>query len=370
MLCEKCIRRTGLKVEAVKPDECLICSGLLWRIDEIARYIAMRLRGYEFKTFSVGSRVYGSLKALEEYLGVRSIKTEFNRELSSKLSELLGTKPVRENPDVVIIYDLENLDLEIEIMPIYVYGRYRKRVRGLSQTRWVCGFCGGKGCEVCRGTGRRYLSVEELIGEPMLSVFEGKDYILHGSGREDVDARMLGTGRPFIMEIRKPRRRYVDLKELEKVINESAKGKVVVSDLRFAKPRDVEYLKSAGFRKVYRVKVMFEREVSEVELARAVRELGGRVVEQWTPLRVLHRRANLLRRRMVHGIDVLLHKGRVAVLRIEADSGLYIKELVSGDEGRTKPSLSELLGVSARVEKLDVVEVRGGLDDIYGRLSR
>jgi len=34
---------------------------------------------------------------------------------------------------------------------------------------------------------------------------------LHGMGREDVDARMLGRGRPFIIEIKEPRRRHFDL---------------------------------------------------------------------------------------------------------------------------------------------------------------
>ena len=54
---------------------------------------------------------------------------------------------------------------------------------------------------------------------------------------------------------------------------------------------------------------------------------------------------------------LLHHTGRVAVIEIEAEAGLYIKELVSGDEGRTKSSLSELLGVESKVEKLDVLDV-------------
>jgi len=367
MLCERCIARTGIDVKPVEPENCLICSGILWRIDEVAKEVAKKLEGYEFRTFSVGSRVRGSLKALEDYLGVKSLKVEFNRELAKELSKLLGAKPVKENPDVVVIYDLEDLRVEVEIMPVYVYGRYKKRVRGISQTRWLCGMCGGRGCEKCGWTGRKYVSVEEILGERMILVFKGESYVLHGSGREDVDARMLGTGRPFIMEIRRPKRRYVDLGELERTVNVG--GKVVVTDLRYAKPKDVEFLKSAGFRKVYRAKVVFEREVSEEELLKAVKELEGRTIEQWTPLRVLHRRANILRRRRVYRVEVLLHRKWVAVLRIEADSGLYIKELISGDEGRTKPSLSELMGLRAWVEKLDVLEVKGGLDHVYGRFS-
>jgi tRNA pseudouridine synthase 10 len=69
----------------------------------------------------------------------------------------------------------------------------------------------------------------------------------------------------------------------------------------------------------------------------------------------------LVRVRRVHDAKVVLHRGRIALITIEADSGLYIKELVSGDEGRTNPSLSGLLGVKAFVEKLDVIDVKGGL---------
>jgi tRNA pseudouridine synthase 10 len=46
-------------------------------------------------------------------------------------------------------------------------------------------------------------------------------------------------------------------------------------------------------------------------------------------------------------------------LIIEAESGTYIKELISGDGGRTRPSLSELVGVPCNVSKLDVIEIKG-----------
>ncbi len=362
MLCVKCSKRTGIQGSAT-PNECLICSGILWKVDEIADEIVEKLKDYEFETFLVGSRVYGSLKTLEDYLNLKdskSLKHQFNRELSRAIASKTGKRFDPKEPDITIIYDLENPSFEIQIAPLYIYGRYKKRVRGLSQTRWLCGFCNGKGCEICGWTGKRYISVEEMIAEPMREFVGGKHAVLHGSGREDVDARMLGSGRPFIVEIQEPKRRKIDLKELERIVNERCKGKVVVFDLKFAKARDVEFLKSAGFRKVYRAKVVFEREVSREELKKALEKLKTEI-HQRTPLRVLHRRADLVRVRRVHNAEIILHRGRVAVIRIEADSGLYIKELVSGDQGRTKPSLSELLGVQAYVEKLDVIEVKGGL---------
>jgi len=49
--------------------------------------------------------------------------------------------------------------------------------------------------------------------------------------------------------------------------------------------------------------------------------------------------------------------GLSAEIVFECESGTYVKELVSGDDGRTKPSLSELLGREAKVAQLDVLEI-------------
>ena len=42
---------------------------------------------------------------------------------------------------------------------------------------------------------------------------------------------------------------------------------------------------------------------------------------------------------------------------IKGDGGLYIKELISGDEGRSNPSVADKLGVKTVCEQLDVIEV-------------
>jgi tRNA pseudouridine synthase 10 len=55
--------------------------------------------------------------------------------------------------------------------------------------------------------------------------------------------------------------------------------------------------------------------------------------------------------------EVLSTDGTVAELRVTAEAGSYIKELVHGDQGRTKPSLADLLGVACEVLELDVVDV-------------
>ncbi len=281
-VCEKCYRALGF---GRLSNDCMLCSGLLYRIDEIVDEILKELEDYEFDTFLIGCKSYGSLKALEDYLNLderKRLKYRFSREISRVFAERSG-KIYSKNPDVTIIYDLENLCFEVQISPLYIYGRYKKRVRGLSQTRWICKFCNGKGCEVCGWTGKRYVSVEEMITDPMVKFVDGKGGTLHGAGREDVDARMLGNGRPFIVEIRYPKKRKIDLKELERYVNDFCEGKVVVSDLKFASSKDIEFIKSARFVKVYRVKVLFDGEVDKGKIEEALRILKEKQIHQRTP---------------------------------------------------------------------------------------
>jgi len=44
-------------------------------------------------------------------------------------------------------------------------------------------------------------------------------------------------------------------------------------------------------------------------------------------------------------------------IHLVCEGGLYVKELISGDQGRTQPNFSEKLGIPAVVKELDVIEV-------------
>jgi tRNA pseudouridine synthase 10 len=72
---------------------------------------------------------------------------------------------------------------------------------------------------------------------------------------------------------------------------------------------------------------------------------------------VLHRRADLERKREVKEIRWKFINPKTIELKIKCSAGLYVKELVSGDEGRTKPSVAEILGVPAKVKELDVIKI-------------
>jgi tRNA pseudouridine synthase 10 len=200
--------------------------------------------------------------------------------------------------------------------------------------------------------------VEELVSKPLLEAAEGEKTAFHASGREDIDARMLGSGRPFVVEVSKPRKRFLDLRKLREVINVQAVGKVEVSNLRFTSKDVVRRLKKAeSAQKEYRVLVEFENGVPEESLRFLEEKLSNVAIKQQTPLRVLHRRADLIREKYIYEVKVKKVSHRKAEMQIRCQGGLYVKELVSGDDGRTVPSVSELLGNRAKPLRLDVLNV-------------
>jgi tRNA pseudouridine synthase 10 len=209
-------------------------------------------------------------------------------------------------------------------------------------------------------------SVDELIRPAVMEAAQAEDTVFHGAGREDIDARMIGTGRPFIVEAVRPRVRTIDLDKLQEEINRSALGKVEVLDLCRAKSAMVERLKEATFQKTYSALVKLGAEVSEEKLKSVLTGLVG-LIDQRTPTRVSHRRADKLRVRKVHSADLIEVTGNLARINIRGDSGLYIKELISGDGGRTRPNLADALRVDAIVEELDVIDVGGESDGTSSR---
>ena len=178
--------------------------------------------------------------------------------------------------------------------------------------------------------------MEELSSKPLLEATLGEDAFLHASGREDIDARMLGSGRPFVIEVSKPKKRSVDLKQIETQVNAGAVGKVEVSDLHFTTKEVVRRLKKGeGAQKEYQLLAEFENELSDQDLRTIEVKFSGICIKQQTPLRVLHRRADLIREKYIYQVKVKKVSLKRALLEIRCQGGLYVKELVSGDEGRT-----------------------------------
>lgn len=360
--------------EDVPPEDCWVCDGAFSDFDEWAERAASVVADYGFETFLVGTRVPPLVeeneKLLDEIHGDEysaTFSSEFNREVGKRFDELTDATVEFERPDVTVTLDLQRDTVEFDVRSVYFYGRYRKLERGIAQTEWECYDCegtgtrGGEDCETCDGSG--YIvdeSVEELLRPAFVEMTDGAGATLHGAGREDVDALMLGEGRPFVMEVESPRIRDLDTDALQREANENADGKVELHELRRVGGETVERVKSLDASKRYRARVSFDAPVTQDAFEDALEALVG-TVEQRTPSRVDRRRADKVREREVYEATGELRddadEGREATVELHTEGGLYVKELVSGDEGRTAKSLSSLLGVSATVEELDVLAV-------------
>jgi tRNA pseudouridine synthase 10 len=360
--------RLSLGRKGEEDERCWVCLGEMRRenLDAWAERAAAALEGREYSTFLVGTRMSGLLAENEELLlsdggsgSAEPFKSELNREVGKLIAARTGRKTDFEHPDVVVHLLLDRSQVELQVASLYIRGRYRKLVRGIPQSRWPCRACHGRGCERCGGTGRMYQeSVDELIRPATIEAAQAEDTVFHGAGREDIDARMLGTGRPFVVEALRPKVRTIDLSWLEEEINRRAEGKVEVHELSFADQKTVERLKEGPFEKTYSALVELGSEIAEEKLKSVLKELVGSI-DQQTPTRVSHRRADKIRVRKVYSADLAEVSGRLARIIIRGDSGLYIKELISGDGGRTRPSLASALGVDAVVVELDVTDVGG-----------
>ena len=224
-------------------------------------------------------------------------------------------------------------DLKVHRTSVYCYGRYIKRQRGLSQTPWILN-------DVVMGDG----SVEECIVPIIAKTLGAESHSFISSGREDIDVRMLGDGRPFAVELKNPKR-YLHLSPDDRVatagqqqqkqqqsgtngsgpehtranemaalnarvetminskeVNTANRGRVVVKDLEFfCSEKTLNAVKNAGEgkQKCYRALIWSSRKFTKADYDR-INALNDVKVQQNTPIRVLHRRSPLIREKIIH----------------------------------------------------------------------
>jgi tRNA pseudouridine synthase 10 len=354
VVCGHCSKRIFGK-EISDSEECSLCDGFFRRCEEICDRIVRKLRTLDFYTFNVGCVLDKRRLELEERLSEKvhkSLKTDINSALRACLKKRLGKKISFTNPDVLVLYNLETDDFEIQINPLYIYGVYKKFVRDLPQTKLFCYSCKGRGCEKCNYTGLEYPeSVESIICAKVLEFTGGKECIFHGAGREDIDVRNLG-GRPFVIEVKEPKVRHLDFEALEAEINKD--GRIEVSGLRISSRREMAEITQAYHIKEYRALVEC-RGYEHLEVLE--KTFHNTVIKQRTPLRVLRRRKDRWRLKRVYSVKVKPIDKNTFEMFIVSDPGLYIKEFITGDNGRTTPSVSEVLGKPCKVLELDVIRV-------------
>ncbi len=339
--------------EEIESIECYICGNKLSRkyFEELAKKIAEELEKHNASTFIVGVSIPQelALRELSVYgetglMASESIKNEIKREVGKLVRDLYGYTPDFENPDVMVVIDYVSGDIGLIVNPILLEGRYWKRGRNISHTPWF----------TREGGARVYpYSLYDFFNDGLKELYEADEVVIHASGREDVDARMLGDGRPLVIEIKRPRFRSIDLG----IVNDLLKSDLIEAIVFGESTRSrIEYLKGEGSkkRKAYKLLVYSEKKLSREDLVNLEKYFVDRVIQQRTPTRILRRKKDRIRIRRVYEVKNHYIDEHLFETLIYCDGGLYVKELIHGDNGRTTPSFADVLKTKLYPIEIDV----------------
>ncbi|KAG6574754.1 tRNA pseudouridine(54/55) synthase [Phytophthora cinnamomi] len=258
----------------------------------------------------------------------------------SSMPDTIKSPPARltTEPSAVVTFERDS---------VYMQGRYLKFQRGLSQTPWVLD-----------GERMGESSVEECIGDIALPFFRGSGYKFHTAGREDVDVRMLGNGRPFILEILDAKKAYLDQSkydQIQKAVNDANNGAVEIVNVKSSTKDYFAGLQAgADSKKKTYCCVVWSEGVLTPELVAKIDVIQDLTIQQQTPIRVLHRRTLMTRPKIIHAAKCEVLNKHYMLLRLTTSAGTYVKEFVHGDRGRTNPNVASILGCDADIIQLDV----------------
>ncbi|XP_034475208.1 putative tRNA pseudouridine synthase Pus10 [Drosophila innubila] len=255
-------------------------------------------------------------------------------------------------PPAAVNDPLQLQSIELAGPLVCVAGRYRKLSRELSHTPWVL-------------NGQRIMedSIEEIIVRNVGMHFSEtpEKITFMSSGREDVDVRCLGKGRPFVLEI--PNSRCSSMTHQQAFDMEQAvdlTGKVSIHNLQVVPREQLTHIKTGEEqkRKYYRALCVLDEPVT-LEILQKLQISESFDIQQKTPIRVLHRRPLHTRPRTIFSVKTCVQRDnpRLLIIDLVSQAGTYIKELVHGEFGRTAPSISSIIGKPIDILALDVVGI-------------
>ncbi|KAJ3623117.1 hypothetical protein MTP99_019369 [Tenebrio molitor] len=233
---------------------------------------------------------------------------------------------------------------------LFIAGRYCKYSRNLFQTPWILEDTVIKS------------SVQEIIFQALDNIFNCGSLVFSSSGREDFDVRTLGRGRPFFIKICDPKITKVSFEKfrsIEEAIRQT--NLVKVRDLQFIDRKYVNNIKEGEQfkQKTYRALCVVKQPENLQIYIDKINNISNIMLEQKTPIRVYHRRSSDVRKREIYKIKArpVTGKNNLFELDVVTQAGTYVKEFVHGDLGRTKPSLSDIIGGDVDILALDVLDI-------------
>ena len=340
-LCEYCLRREGIKA-SIKSG-CDLCGGLLQDLDLVAARIVDKLKEFEYNTFLIGATVAPTLLDHEDELrsrfkirGKESLKSEITRLLTERISKSTGKRPDYAKPDVTVLIITSDQSISIVPRSIWLSARYTKSTRGIPQRASSCKTCSGLGCAECGYRGMSGSSIQSIVSDFLCKQFNAESCNFIWLGSEDENSLVEGSGRPFYVEVVRPKRRFEgkNPSHMRRLFFKSKDMKVFgvqriknrISDIPQFEVRCKVYLMNGSSHQEtklngYDIERNFSNLVVNVRLSRKYRIV----------------------RRLIRSIKIELESNDRAEILIDCDGGIPIKKLVNGQDNTVEPNLSKLI---------------------------
>ena len=344
-------------------EKCYLCGDKFNSIGQIAKLMDQKIQNITFSNFLVGTKIPIQIIEREDELRSRfcvkwgeTIRNEFSRELGKELSKITQKEVEYKRPELVVMVNPYSEEITVQINPLFIYGRYRKLEPNIPQSTLVCSACGGKGCPKCEGLeSSRNRSVEAFIAAPFLRSTGGNSEKFHAAGREGANTRVLGLGRPFVLEIKNPLRRELNLAEVSDAVREESGGKIEIGDLKYCLKEVVRRLKAQGHpKKTYRLEVLFENPLSEKDLEQLEDFVNIDSLKK-TEVQISKGELNKQEKQIYDYKMNRLTKNSIEILVTSAGSQI-IKELI-GKKGEVESTLAQYVKNVICEIRLDIVDI-------------
>jgi tRNA pseudouridine synthase 10 len=325
--------------------QCYICGG---RVDDIIERFSRRagesIAALGFRRFIIGvkppswsvdaEREIASVFSLQHW---ESIKSELKREIGKRIARIYGLEPDFDDPEVMVVLDIDRESIEAVIPSITLGIRVVKMARGL---------------RIRRSGGRR--SLEDLLSKMDL----GREISIEIPIRDTSRYRILGGGCEAILEIRTPSPGVRDGERLSRSIN-SQPGQYRIEILGRGRRRTLEEAIRRTRRIVYRAYIYSERDLDEESIKR-LEGIRDTAIEQKTPERIARLLGHSSERSVSGDIRVervIRISRRTLEILFSLPTRIYVEEAITGDNGRTSPSISSILGSRLYPLEIDIVGI-------------
>jgi tRNA pseudouridine synthase 10 len=347
--------------------ECYICNGLMHETNSIMHRIMETLRNnYHFNTFLIGATLPSNLFEREDGIRARmkirgreNIKSQLTRNLRKKFSEITKKQIDFLHPDLMINLRLQgstDLDIDIKTRPLVLLGRYIKKNRGMPQRS------GGKHDPsdelaihgqffpnmnlASRITSVLYTlensSVQAIISREIARLTKCDGLKFSWVGSEDENSLVLGSGRPFFIQIRNPK--TVDLNERRLTFPKY--GLFVNIEQFFGKlpEQPIQFIAKT------KIVIRASRQMGEEEFSRIKSLANSKVVfrNQKKKLKSFEKR--------IYSLDIVKKSRKIFDLIVVADGGLAIKQFVEGRECMN-PNISTATNQQCECVLFDILDI-------------